>query len=352
MTGNRMGVGIRGLAAIAVLIVGIALAAAGANGRTARGDMGPAAGQADGAGSKLPKDLTGLAGRFDLGGPIKPEVRYYVQVTDFVNFGFDGRRTGVSTYTVKMKVVPGAISGKGGDEYTVREFIVKTGSGEAETVPALAGWSYVFRRSESGRDEKGQVLGIPHDRFVGLVTSAGRKIPPVASYPIYNSFIDFHAFNDEFARPAEGGGVQDLTVIGQSVRHASAFSEPPVNLGSGIKEGSVFRNGDVRLTFKGIGLVDGAACAIVGYDSGESTLKMIMPQPDGKEMVTEGGSRYLGELYIDLATRWVRKVTMDEHVVTETRLPAAAGGAPGQRFPAYTVRYLQTRMVTRAEFEK
>src|SRR5512135_95620 len=217
----------------------------------------------------------------------------------------------------------------------VREFMVKSGNGEAETVPALAGWSYVFRPSESGRDEKGQVLGIPHDKFEGgLVTSTGRKIAPVASYPIYNSFIDFHAFNDEFARPAEGGGIQDLKMIGQSVRHASAFSEPPVNLGSGIKEGSVFRNGDVRLTFKGIGLVDGAACAIVGYDSGESTLKMIMPQPDGKEMVTEGGSRYVGELFVDLGTRWVRKVTLDEHVVTETRLPGAAGGAPGPKFQA------------------
>lgn len=307
-----------------------------------------------GAAGRLPRDLAGLGGPFDLGGPLKPEVRYYVQTTDYINFGFDGRRTGIATYTVKMKVVPAALSGKGGDEYTVREFSVKTGGGQAETIPALAGWSYVFKRSESGLDEKGQVLGIPHDRFTDLVTAAGKKIAPIASYPIYNSFIDFHAFNDEFARPASGGsGIQDLTAIGRTVRHASAFSEPAVNLGSGIKEGSVFRNGDVRLTFKGVGLVDGAPCAVIGYDSGESTLKMIMPQPDGKEMVTEGGSEYVGDIYVDLAARWVRKVTMDEHVVTETRLPAAAaGGAAGQKFPAYTVRHLLTRMIGREEFEK
>jgi hypothetical protein len=311
------------------------------------------------ADGRLPDGLAGLAGPFDLGGPLKPEVRYYEQVTEFVHFGFDGRRTGIETYTVKMKLVPGALSGKGGDEYTVRVFSLKPGTGEAATIPSLVGWSYVFRKDASGRDEKGQVLGIPHDKFIGLTTDKGAKIPPLGSYPIYNSFIDFHAFNDEFARPAEGGGIQDLKAIGQTVRHAAAFSEPPVNLGSEIKEGSVFRNGDVRLTFKGVGLVDGAACAIIGYDSGESTLKMIMPMEGGKDMVVEGGSHYAGEIFVDLATRWVRKVTMDEHVVTETRLPGpgtgpAAGSAAGagQRFPAYTVRHLLTRMVSRAEFEE
>jgi hypothetical protein len=318
------------------------------------GLRGAAAAAAAAPPEKLPANLAGLAGPFDLGGPIKPEVRYYIQTTDYVSFGLDGRRTGVTTYVVRLKVVPPALSGKGGDEYTVGEFSLKTGGGEAETIPALAGWSYVFRKSETGRDEKGQVLGIPHDKFLGLVTSAGRKLGAVASYPIYNSFIDFHGFNDEFARPTagDGGGIQDLTAIGRTVRHASAFSEPPVDLGSGIKEGSVFRNGEVRLTFKGIGLVEGAACAIVGYDSGESTLTMIMLQPDGKEITTEGGSQYVGDIYVDLGARWVRKVTMDEHVVTETRLPGAAAGAPGQKFPGYTVRHLLTRMVSRAEFEK
>jgi hypothetical protein len=330
-----------GLIGAAIAVGGFAVAACGG------------ASGVGGATGKLPKDLAGLAGPFDLGGPLEPSVRYYVQTTDFIQFGFDGRRTGIETYTVKLKVVPAALSGKDGDEYTVREFVVRSGDGEPETIPSLAGWSYVFKKTASGTDEKGQVLGIPHDKFLDLVTSSGKKIPPIVGYPIYNSFIDFHAFNDEFARPVEGGGgVQDLEAIGQTIRHASAFSEPAVNLGSGIKEGSVFRNGDVRLTFKGIGLVDGAACAVVGFDSGESTLKMIMPQPDGREIVTEGGSQYVGDIYIDLAARWVRKVTLDEHVVTETRLPGRPGGAAGQKFQAYTVRHLLTRMVGEEEFEK
>lgn len=311
---------------------------------------------ASGAGkSTLPKDLAGLKGPFNLAGELKPEVRYYIQETQFIHFGFDGKRTGAETYTVKMRVVPAELSGKGGDEYTVREFSVKLGSGATETIPALAGWSYVFKASPTGRDAAGQVLGIPHDNFENLVTSGRTKITPTGSYPIYNSFIDFHTFNDVFARPpVGGGGIQDLKMIGQTIRHASAFSEPPVNLGKGIKESSVFRNGDIRLVFKGVSLVDGAACAIIGYDSGESTLKMIVPISAEKDIVTEGGSEYAGDIYIDLATRWVRKVILDEHVVTETQLPATGSGstAPGPKFQAYTVRHILTRMVGRDEYEK
>ena len=281
-------------------------------------------------------------------------------MTEFVHLNFDGKRTGAETYTVKLRVFPTALSGKAGDEYTVREVLIKAGEGAAESIPELAGWSYIYRERAGDIDDKGQIFGIPHDKFESLTTSQGRKLSGVAVYPIYNSFVDFHGFCDVFAKPMPGGaGIQDLKALGQSIRHAAAFSEPPVNLGKGIKEGSVFRNGDIRLVLKGVGLVDGAACAIVGYDSGESTLKMIMPMAAGKDIVTEGGSEYIGDIYIDLATRWVRKVTLDEFVVTETKLPAmgpAAGGAAGtgqgQKVQSYTVRHLLTRMVGREEFEK
>lgn len=303
--------------------------------------------------AKLPKNLAGLAGPFGLAGERQAGVLYFIQETQFIHFGFNGKRTGLETYTVKLCLVPAALSGKGGDEYTVREFLMRSGDGEAESIPELAGWSYIYSERAGDIDDKGQIFGIPHAKFENLTTSRGGKLAGPASYPIYNSFVDFHGFNDVFAKPMQGGaGIQDLKAIGQSVRHAAAFSEPPVNLGKGIKEGSVFRNGDVKLVFKGVGLVDGAACAIVGYDSGESTLKMIMPMTADKDIVTEGGSEYIGDIYIDLATRWVRKVTLDEFVITETRLPATGQAAAGQRIQAYTVRHLLTRMVSREEFEK
>jgi hypothetical protein len=39
------------------------------------------------------------------------------------------------------------------------------------------------------------------------------------------------------------------------------------------------------------------------------------------EVRSVGASHYKGDLYIDLATRWVRKVTMDELVVAESTVP-------------------------------
>jgi hypothetical protein len=43
---------------------------------------------------------------------------------------------------------------------------------------------------------------------------------------------------------------------------------------------------------------------------------------------------------------------MDEHVITETRLPPMGGGGAERKFSAYTVRHILTRLVAREEFEK
>jgi hypothetical protein len=303
---------------------------------------------------KLPKNLSGLSSQFDLAKERQSVVSYYIQETQVIQLGFDGRRKGVETYTVKLRVVPAKLAGKEGDEYTVREFSIKFGDKEPVTIPELAGWSYVFKQREGDLDEKGQIFGIAHDRFENLTTSQGAKLSGIASYPVYNSFVDFHGFCDVFARPVKGGaGVQDLKKIGLTIRHAAAFTEPPVNLGKGIKEGSIYRNGDVRIVLKGVSVVDGAACVLIGFDSGESTLKMIIPAGPNQDIITEGGSEYIGDIYIDLATLWVRKVTLDEFVVTETRLPEAmAGGALGQKVYGYTIRHLLIRMVSKAEYEE
>ena len=140
---------------------------------------------------KLPKNLSGLKGTFDLAGELKPEVRYYVQETQVVHIGFDGKRTGMETYTVKMRCVPAVLSGKGGDEYTVGKFSISTGEGEVETIPDLTGWSYVFKITASGKDEKGQVFGIPHSKFENLTTSRGSKLPAAACYIPKTPAADF-----------------------------------------------------------------------------------------------------------------------------------------------------------------
>jgi len=298
--------------------------------------------------SELPKNMAGLAGPFDLAAGRTPQVQYFRMETQVVYIGFDGKRTGTETYVLKLKCVPAPLSGKGADEYTSGSFVYRINDGPALTIPALVGWSYLPVLSGTGKDESGQTLGIPHKKFEEATDSRGNKLPVTIRYFVYNNFIDFHSFNDYLARPTRGGGgIQDLKEIGQRIVHEGAFSEPPVNLGSGIKEGSVFRNGELTLELKGVGIVDDAACAIVGYDSGESTLKMIMLLAADKEVVTTGGSQYRGDLYIDLATRWVRKITMDESVVTRTTMPG-----PLANRDSYTVRHLLMRMISQKEFEQ
>ncbi len=47
---------------------------------------------------------------------------------------------------------------------------------------------------------------------------------------------------------------------------------------------------------------------------------LIEPMPDMK-VRTVGSSHYMGDIYVDLETNWVRRVDMDEFVVCETTVP-------------------------------
>jgi hypothetical protein len=190
--------------------------------------------------AKVPRNLTGLQGLFDLTGARIPEVRYYLQETQVVHFGFDGQQKGIKTYTVKLRCVPAALSGKNGDEYTVGEFSICTGKGEAETIPQLAGWSYILAIGSPGQDEEGQVFGIPHDRFVNLTTSRGARLTGAGGYQVYNSFIDFHAFCDVLARPTAGGaGFRIFIRSGNRLCTAPPSPSPPQS-GERDQEGFVF----------------------------------------------------------------------------------------------------------------
>ena len=61
----------------------------------------------------------------------------------------------------------------------------------------------------------------------------------------------------------------------------------------------------------------------------------------------DGGSEYTGDIYIDLANGWVRKVTLNESVVTETYTASRP-----TRIPGYTVRHILLRLISQQEFEK
>jgi hypothetical protein len=277
------------------------------------------------AGAAVKNDAI-LRQTFNLGGDRSPQIQYYMMESKLITYALDGKRIGTDIYRLRLKCVPAKIAGTEGDQWTCSRFTVQLGDEPEVEVPAIKNWSYIFKIPPSGIDEKGQTLGIDHAPFANLVDSSGKAIPPDKSYHVYNAFIDFHGFCDVFADRTEGGkGVQDLKSIGQRIMHAAANTEAPVNLGSSIAEGSTFKNGEVTMELKGLSRVDAAACAMVGFDSGESSFKMIVKPMPNTEIRTVGSSHYKGDIYIDLLTNWVRKVTMYELVVSEVTLPMPPG---------------------------
>lgn len=288
--------------------------------------------------------LDHLNKEFDLSGAHLQQPQYFMMESKLITYALDGKRLGTDIYRVHLKCVPAQLAKKTGDEYTCARFTVQQGDAPETAIPALANWTYVFKGTD--QDEKGQVLGIDHSKFVNLVDADGKALPIDKTYHVYNAFIDFHAFCNVFAEPTPAGnGIQNLKKIGQKIVHAAAFSEPPVNLGNNILAGSSFKNGEITLEFKGVSVVNGKPCALLEYDSGESSFKMIMKPLPEMDVHTVGSSHYFGDIYKDLATQWVQKVTMTELVVSETSLPM-----PPNKINAVIERNILIRNVREDEF--
>jgi hypothetical protein len=97
---------------------------------------------------------------------------------------------------------------------------------------------------------------------------------------------------------------------------------------------------------KGVSVVDEAPCALIAYDAGVSQLKLILPLSSDQDILTEGSSHYKGDIFVDLATHWVRKATLDEYMVTEISAPGWP--EPGHE---YTVRHLLLRQIGQEELK-
>jgi len=289
-----------------------------------------------------------LRHNFSLGGERSQQIQYFVMESKLLNYALDGKRVSLDVFRLRLKCVPAKVAGTKGDEYTCTKFAVQLGDEPEVEVPALKNWTYIFKIPPTGIDEKGQTLGIDHAPFENLVDANNKAIPPDKAYHVYNAFIDFHAFCNIFAERVDGAaGIQDLKSIGQQIVHAAAFTEAPVNLGSNVSKGSTFKNGEVTLEFKGISRVARATCALVGYDSGESSFQMIVNPMPNMEIRTKGSSHYMGDIYIDLATNWVKKATLDEFVVTEVTLPM-----PPNKVNVVIERDILIRNVTADEFAR
>jgi hypothetical protein len=248
--------------------------------------------------------------------------RYYCMETKIVYLGEDGTRTVPITLRLLLKCEPAGQSPQDGYKYTCSKISLQKEGEPEEHIPALDGWLYMFKRAKDGTfNHGGLIYGIDHGRFQGLKDDKGNVLPPEGAYGMYNMFIDFHAFCNQFAEKSmTGNGIQDLKRIGEKIIHESAFSEPTLEMSGNISEGSFFKNGEVTLEFKGLSIVDGVACAIVRFDSGDSSFKfLINPTPD-MEIKTVGAAHYWGDLYIELESRWVRKVEMGEMTVSKVTM--------------------------------
>jgi hypothetical protein len=258
---------------------------------------------------------------FDLAGTRSSGVQYYRMESRMVSRAPDGKPLNTDIYRLLQKCVP-ASAGTDDDRWTCLRFTIQLGNSPEVAIPSLSGWSYLFRQLPSGKDASGQTLGIPHEPFANLQDENGKAVPPANAYHVYNAFIDFHSFFIFTNRTTSGRGIQDLTRIGQRITHAAANSKAATNLGSMFAEGSFFQNGEVTLQLKGASLVDDKPCALIGYDSGESSFTMISRPVPNMEVRTVGSSHYWGDIYKDLQTNWIRQATLTELVVSETTLPA------------------------------
>ncbi|MGD8779721.1 MAG: hypothetical protein PVH88_12250 [Ignavibacteria bacterium] len=259
---------------------------------------------------------------YTLSGERTKEPQCFILETILTNYNLNGTITGKDVLKLYLKCIPQESNGNNTYKYSCRKFSIKQGDSGEVTIPALENWSYLFGNNPNGYDEKGQVFGIDHAKFEKLTDNLGNPVSQNMSYWVYNSFIDFHGFCNVFAEPVTGGkGIQNLKEINQKIIHASANTEAPVNLGSNVSEGSYFKNGEITLAFTGISLVNDAACAIINFDSGESSFKMKMTVAPGMDITTTGSSHYKGNIYINTNTFWVEKVVMDEFVLSETTVP-------------------------------
>jgi hypothetical protein len=286
-------------------------------------------------------DTSILEKEFNLAGKKAEKTQYYIMESQLISYALDGTRVGRDCFMLYLKWT----HKKATDEYTCSKFEINYGDSLVVELPSLANWNFSVSQ---GIDEKNQVLGIDHSKFANLSDNRGQQVPMDKQYHVYNAFIDFFSFCAIFAEPIDGGrSIADLNMVGQKIIHAAAFTEPPTHLGEELAEGSYFKNGEISLTFKGLSLIKENPCAIIGYDSGESSFKMIAtPAPDMK-FITVGSSHYQGDIYKDLQTNWVQRVTLHEMVITETALPM-----PPHKVNSAIERIILVQNVSKEEFEE
>lgn len=249
------------------------------------------------------------------------DTQYFEMISKMDTHAPDGTLQTWDIYHLYLRCVPSNDPSKG-DEYTCLKFTVQINKGPELGVPSLAGWKYYFSLTANAMDQKGQVFGIDHAKFDNIKDEKGNAIPAGNTYHVYNAFIDFHSMYVFCENSGAGNGAQNLKKLGDKVIHAASNSKAPVNLGGSVEDGSYFQNGEVTLLFKGLSWENEKSCALLEYDSGQSSFFMKMKPMPNVEVTTKGSSHYFGDIYKDLASGWFQKATLHELIITETQIPS------------------------------
>ena len=96
---------------------------------------------------------------------------------------------------------------------------------------------------------------------------------------------------------------------GDRVVVEGSFAESPLP-GKLAKDSSFWKYGEIMLAFNGLSIVDAKPCAVLGLDSGVCHWSMPMTYMPIMNLKTVGVSNYQAEIYLDLETKWVRKLDM------------------------------------------
>jgi len=248
------------------------------------------------------------------------DTQYFEMESRLMKYAPDGARLAVDIYRLRLRCVP-SNNKSTGDEYTCLHASVQLNNAPEMNIPSLTNWKYYFSLSAKNADNKAPTFGIDPGKFEKLTGENGKMLAVENSYHVYNAFIDFHSMSVFSERTDSGKGIQDLTHIGDRVIHSASFSKPSVNIGSQVGEGSYFKNGEITLSFKGLSQQSHKNCALLEYDSGESSFYMVVKPMANMEIPTKGSSHYWGDIFKDLGSGWIQKATLHELVVSETSIP-------------------------------
>ncbi|MEP6948757.1 MAG: hypothetical protein ABI863_05770 [Ginsengibacter sp.] len=261
-----------------------------------------------------------LAREYNLVPQHSKDTQYYRMESKLEKHALDGTPLGLDVYRLYLRCVPSGDSAKG-DEYTCLKFTVQINNSAEVSIPSLTNWKYFFSLTADTANKKEKLFGIDHSKFEKLTDEKGKLLPLENTFHVYNAFIDFHTMSVFAEKTPTGNGVQNLKYIEDKIIHSASFSQPHEGLGTQVGDSSYFKNGEITLTFKGLGLVNKRTCAIMEYDSGESSFYVVATPMPKMEVKTKGSSHYFGDIYKDLTTGWIQKADLHELVISETKVP-------------------------------